>query len=137
MAPWRFRYASLAAAVARARPAAHLRRHRAHFRPLAGLAGDSGSGWPPQSYNDQRWTRTTTALQTYRELHGDLRVPIPFVVPAKAPWPEVCREMTLGETVSSIRSKQRFVKGRPERRAWLDSVGFVWDEREQRGIEEH
>ena len=214
MAPWGLRHpASIAAAVARPlrpagslRPAAeHLRCHRAHFQPIADLAGDSGSGWSSRvvqqqwaplvgalpdyveerghgwvrkgyvtadgyamgadaakarrfarrerlgvadratlidagfewDYGDHRWAVTTAALQTYLDLHGDLRVPKGFVVPAKAhQWPEACWGMTLGETVCNIRSKQYFVKDRPERREWLDSVGFVWDELAHRWAEE-
>jgi hypothetical protein len=52
-----------------------------------------------------------------------------FVVPSKAPWPEACWGMKLGQTVSNIRASEDFVKDEPERRAWLDSLGFVWDGR--------
>jgi hypothetical protein len=72
------------------------------------------------------------ALLAYREVFGDLRVAQSFVVPSEAPWPEACREMRLGETVDTIRAREVFVKDRPERRAWLDSIGFVWDGRRGR-----
>jgi hypothetical protein len=39
-------------------------------------------------------------------------------------------------TVSNIRSHEVFVKDRPERREWLDSIGFVWDGLEHRWTEE-
>ena len=193
--------ASIAAAMARRppgslrpAPAEPLRRYRAHFRPIADLAGDSGSGWSSGvvqqqwaplvgalpdyveecghgwvrrgyvtadgyamgadaekarlfarrerlavadraalidagfewDYGDHRWDRATAALQTYSDEHGHLRVSTGFVVPAKAPWPKACRGMLLGETVHNIRSKHLFVKDKPERREWLDSMGFVW-----------
>ena len=203
--------ASIAAAMARRppgslrpAPAEPLRRYRAHFRPIADLAGDSGSGWSSGvvqqqwaplvgalpdyveecghgwvrrgyvtadgyamgadaekarrfarrerlavadraalsdaglewDYGDHRWARTTAALQTYSDEHGHLRVSQGFVVPAKAPWPKACRGMRLGETVSNIRSHQIFLKGKPKRREWLDSKGFVWDELAHRWAQE-
>ena len=94
---------------------------------------DAGFEW---DYSDHRWALTTAALQTYLDLHGDLRVPKGFVVPAKAPWPKACWKMRLGETVSNIRSQQYFMKDRPERCEWLDSLGFVWDELAHRWAEE-
>ena len=95
---------------------------------------DAGFEW---DYGDHRWAVTTAALQTYLDLHGDLRVPKGFVVPAKAhQWPEACWGMRLDKTVRNIRSQEIFVKDRPERREWLDSVGFVWHVK-RRGVEEH
>jgi hypothetical protein len=51
---------------------------------------------------------------------------VSFVVPSEAPWPEACWEMKLGQTVNVIRAREHFVKDRPERREWLDSIAFVW-----------
>ena len=77
---------------------------------------------------EHRWTEEVEpALLAYQEVYGDLRVPHSFVVPSEAPWPEACWRMNLGETVSRIRCSESFVKDEPERRAWLDSIGFVWD----------
>jgi hypothetical protein len=79
---------------------------------------------------ERRWTEEVQpALLAYREAYGDLRVPQSFVVPSEAPWPEACWGMRLGVTVGVIRGQEVFVKDRPERRAWLDSIGFVWDGR--------
>ena len=58
------------------------------------------------------------------------------VVPSEVPWHKMCWGMRLGRTVSHIRSSEGFVKDEPERRAWLDSIGFVWDELEHRWTEE-
>ena len=66
-------------------------------------------------------------------------MPQRFVVPPELPWPEACWGHKLGQTVmsSDIRSKKEiFVRGRPERREWLDGIGFVWDEREHRWLKE-
>jgi len=81
---------------------------------------------------EHRWTEVVQpALLAYRTEFGDLRVPKSFVVPSKGPWPEACWGMKLGHTVSVIRGQEVFVKDRPERRAWLDSLGFVWSGRNQ------
>ena len=42
--------------------------------------------------------------------------------------------MRLGETVHHIRSKGVYLNGEDaaERRAWLDEMGFVWDDLERR-----
>jgi hypothetical protein len=77
--------------------------------------------------HEHRWReQVQPALLAYREVHGDTRVPVSFVVPSEAPWPEACWGMKLGKTVSDIRGKETLVKGRPERLDWLDSIGFVW-----------
>jgi hypothetical protein len=44
--------------------------------------------------------------------------------------------MKLGHTVVNIRAYEVFVKDEPERREWLDSIGFVWDEHEHRWKEQ-
>jgi hypothetical protein len=87
-------------------------------------------------YKEYRWGRAATALQTYLDLNTHLRVPKSFAVPEEAPWAKQCWGMKLGNTVSDIRSGERFVKDRPERRQSLDDMGFVWDELEHRWAEE-
>jgi hypothetical protein len=87
--------------------------------------------------HEHRWTeQVQPALLAYREVHGNLRVPESFAVPSVAPWPEVCWRMKLGQTVQVIRAEECFVKDRPERREWLDSIGFVWSEYEHRWTEQ-
>jgi hypothetical protein len=76
---------------------------------------------------EHRWTEEVQpALLTYLEEYDDLRVPTSFVVPSEEPWPEACWGVKLGYTVANIRHSEDFVKGRPERREWLDGIGFVW-----------
>jgi hypothetical protein len=86
---------------------------------------------------DWKWQCVLQSLQAYQEVHGDLEVPKRFLVPSEAPWPEVAWGMKLGFRVSGIRSADEHVKHRPERRAELDALGFVWDDREQRWKEVH
>jgi hypothetical protein len=82
--------------------------------------------------NDLRWENDVMpALLTYKEINGDLEVPYAFEVPPSKPWPEHLWGMKLGETVSSIRSKGNYVRNDQERRQWLDSIGFEWDDFER------
>ena len=70
----------------------------------------------------------------YKEVHGDMRVPCAFVVPSSVPWAEETWGMRLGNAVSNIRADGLYLKGdgAAKRRAWLDEMGFVWDEYERR-----
>jgi hypothetical protein len=79
-----------------------------------------------------RWQCVRAALLAYQEVHGDLEVLRPFVVPSEAPWPEEAWGVPLGQRVNNIRSREDFVKDRPEWRAELDALGFVWDDLERR-----
>ncbi len=83
---------------------------------------------------ERRWEEAKSALRTYKEMHGDMQVPIAFVVPSSEPWAEETWGMRLGKTVSTIRSRGDYLKGEDaaERRAWLDGMGFVWDDLERR-----
>jgi hypothetical protein len=82
--------------------------------------------------NEERWEKVVVpALLTYKEINGDLEVPRTFEVPPSSPWPEHLWGMKLGMTVHRIRSAEYFVRNDPERRQWLDSTGFVWDEFER------
>jgi hypothetical protein len=79
-----------------------------------------------------RWQCVLQSLQAYQEVHGDLQVPQPFVVPSEVPWPEEAWGMKLGSRVDHIRHREDYLKHHPERRAELDALGFVWDEFERR-----
>jgi hypothetical protein len=82
---------------------------------------------------ERRWEVTQTALTVYKEAHGDLLVPQSFEVPSSAPWAEETWGMKLGRTVSTIRSKGIYLSDdKPERKEWLDEIGFVWDDYERR-----
>lgn len=75
---------------------------------------------------ERRWDEVISALRAYKAAHGDLEVPQHFVVPATAAWPEHVHGLPLGSRVNKIRFENMCVKGRPERRAELDALGFVW-----------
>eukprot|EP00591_Stephanopyxis_turris_P001962 CAMPEP_0195524990 /NCGR_PEP_ID=MMETSP0794_2-20130614/25162_1 /TAXON_ID=515487 /ORGANISM="Stephanopyxis turris, Strain CCMP 815" /LENGTH=947 /DNA_ID=CAMNT_0040655341 /DNA_START=72 /DNA_END=2915 /DNA_ORIENTATION=+ len=78
--------------------------------------------------NDVRYQKVYNALARYAEIHGDLIVPQPFVVPeGDAEWPESMWGLRLGARVNAIRSQGTFVKAVPSRKDELDSLGFVWD----------
>jgi hypothetical protein len=68
------------------------------------------------------------ALLTYKEVYGDLEVPKMFEVPPSEPWPERLWDMELGKMVDGIRSSEHYVRSDSERRQWLDSKGFEWDD---------
>jgi hypothetical protein len=98
------------------------------------LLDDMGFVWDDFEH---RWAEEVLpALHTYLDLNEHLRVPKSFAVPAEAPWAKQCWGMKLGGTVSNIRSREQFVKDRPERRQSLDDMGFVWDEFEHRWAKE-
>jgi hypothetical protein len=78
---------------------------------------------------ERRWDVAQTALIIYKEEHGDLLVPYAFVIPSIAPWAEETWGMNLGNTVSDIRSQGQYLSDdKPERKEWLDEMGFVWDD---------
>jgi hypothetical protein len=81
---------------------------------------------------ERRWEEVHAALLAYKEVHGNLEVLQPFVVPSEAPWPEEAWGMMLGKRVSNIRASEQHVKYHPERRAELDALGFVWNDYQQR-----
>jgi hypothetical protein len=83
--------------------------------------------------NEEKWEKAVvSALVAYKEINGDLDVPNKFEVPSSSPWPEHLWGMKLGYTVSDIRSSETYVRNDPERRRWLDSIGFEWDPYERR-----
>jgi hypothetical protein len=84
--------------------------------------------------NDWKWEhRVQSAFVTYKEEHGDLNVLQPFAVPSSAPWAEATWGMKLGITVNTIRDQGNYLSNdKPERREWLDEIGFVWDDHERR-----
>ena len=86
-------------------------------------------------HNEWKWRgRVQPALMMYKEVHGDLEVSKAFVVPSSAPWAEETWGMRLGNVVRDIRIKGIYLKGEDaaKRRAWLDEMGFVWDDHERR-----
>jgi superfamily II DNA or RNA helicase len=69
---------------------------------------------------DEAWQRALAALTAYRASTGHCRVPRSHTT---------ADGLKLGRAVSKIRSREMYVKGRPDRRAQLDALGFVWDGR--------
>jgi hypothetical protein len=78
------------------------------------------------------WQCVRQALLVHKEVHGDMEVLRPFVVPSEAPWSEEAWGVKLGHRVNDIRHHGNHVKHHPERRAELDALGFVWDKYERR-----
>jgi len=76
------------------------------------------------------WTMIVGALEVYKDIYGDLRVPSKFNIPDAAPWPRLTRELKLGVRVAAIRSAGRYVKDHPNRKVLLDEMGFEWRLRE-------
>jgi hypothetical protein len=66
-------------------------------------------------------------LLAYKQEHGDLEVPMLFVVSSEAPWPEEAWGIKLGYSVNNIRGSGHYVKDHPERRLVLDALGFRWN----------
>jgi hypothetical protein len=90
--------------------------------------------------NDARFQKVLDGLKRYKEIHGDLLVPQPFVIPEDSPdWPEETWGLRLGARVNAIRSQGTFVKSDPDKRQMLNDIGFVWDppqsQRRKRGRE--
>jgi hypothetical protein len=78
-----------------------------------------------------QWEIAKTALGVYNEEKGNLLVPKIFKVPEGSPWPKETWGMKLGEAVHQIRSRNQYLKSGsgPERRAWLEGIGFLWQAR--------
>ncbi|KAJ1392689.1 hypothetical protein B484DRAFT_340660, partial [Ochromonadaceae sp. CCMP2298] len=84
------------------------------------------AGWDGAAGLVDDWATLFEGLQTYREIHGDLRIPSKFIVPEEDPWPRLARGLKLGVRVAAIRSAGRYVKDHPERKIQLDEIGFEW-----------
>ena len=77
--------------------------------------------------NERGFEELVLSLEAYRKRYGDLNVATTFKVPVgDASWPRQSWGMRLGSRVNAVRSKGRYVEGRPERVARLDALGFVW-----------
>ena len=69
------------------------------------------------------WENVKRALLAYKSFHGDLLVPVSFVIPENADWPEDLWGMNLGLTVNSIRNQGTYSTHRAE----LEEMGFDFD----------
>ncbi|CAM9697873.1 unnamed protein product, partial [Phaeothamnion confervicola] len=68
------------------------------------------------------WDRVRMALDTYRAVFRDLKVPARFAVPDEAPWPEPTRGLRLGMRVAAIRNSGKYKF--PVFKEALRAVGF-------------
>lgn len=75
--------------------------------------------------DEVEWRAMLAAFQMYNAAYGNLKVPLRFVVPALAPWPEQAWSLKLGQKVAAIRSTGKFVHNE-QRRKTLEDMGFVW-----------
>ncbi|OQR82363.1 hypothetical protein THRCLA_23213, partial [Thraustotheca clavata] len=78
---------------------------------------------------EYKWLRNLTALTTYNKLHGNLLIPIKFVVPINDPnWPEETWNLKIGAFVKRLRTRRDNLL--PEHQHELDKLGFVWSQLE-------
>jgi hypothetical protein len=83
-----------------------------------------GFEWKPK---ERHWEGVFLALQTYKRIHGDLNVPLSFVVPNDSKWPSEIWGLELGSTVNGIRYKENFENYKDE----LNALGFEWKPKER------
>jgi hypothetical protein len=76
-------------------------------------------------YND--WNVTYEALETYKQIYGDVSVNKSFTVPNSKEWPRLTRGMELGVKVYDIQHDIDYVKRYPDRAMLLNALGFSWD----------
>ena len=56
---------------------------------------------------DDNWEKNLLALATYEDIHGHLRVPYFFIVPADDDlWPESTHGIKLGRVVNNLRHRK-------------------------------
>lgn len=79
------------------------------------------------AFSKKRFEIVYSALVTYKEIYGDLRIPQVFVVPSEAPWSEDLWELKLGARVNAIRCQGTLVTKDLSRRKMLDDLGFIWE----------
>ena len=83
--------------------------------------------------NERGFDTLVLALEAFHAQHGHANVAASFVVPhGEAAWPQACWGLRLGNRVNAVRSKRRYVEGRPDRAQKLDELGFVWTAHSER-----
>ncbi|CAE8652884.1 unnamed protein product, partial [Polarella glacialis] len=82
-----------------------------------------GFVWNSEEFNFQELM--VPALEWYRREFGNLSVPILYELPESDPVPKLLWGFKLGAAVNKIRSRQGYVKGRPDRQKVLDELGFI------------
>ncbi|OQS07298.1 hypothetical protein THRCLA_20182 [Thraustotheca clavata] len=79
--------------------------------------------------NQFKWDMHLRCLQTFRAIHGHLRVPDRFVVPEDDPrWPKDLAGIHLGHVVHNIRGYG--MESKQARSKELEALGFIWDSHE-------
>lgn len=75
----------------------------------------------------ENWDFVLLALSRYKNLVGDLSIPVDFSIPeGDSLWPRQVWGWRLGRQILSIRSAGSFINDHPNRREQLDSMGFRW-----------
>ncbi|OQR86468.1 hypothetical protein ACHHYP_10512 [Achlya hypogyna] len=76
--------------------------------------------------HESSWLMRLEAYETFKRIHGNLLVPLHFVIPAHSPaWPRHLWRYNLGRDVNRLRLLGEATP--PERKAALDALGFVWE----------
>eukprot|EP01039_Chlorochromonas_danica_P003929 gene3929-4293_t len=94
------------------------------------LLSELGFQWEESSraaLSKKRFEIIYEALKVYKDMYGDVLVPLSFVVPSSPPWPPSTYGVKLGTRVQSIRLQGTFVGNSQERRDMLTRLGFDWD----------
>lgn len=85
------------------------------------------AGFTPDlsSFLDE-WSVVRLGLIRYKEIYGNIRVPVVFVIPKSPEWPPLTWELKLGARFSAIRCAGRYIKDHPDRKKFLDDLGAEW-----------
>ena len=95
---------------------------RQTFNLTKGGQGDPTAMWQSiEARSEMQWQRVKPYLEAFFAKSRHLRMPQSYVAPDG---------FRLGGVVSRIRTNGAFVKGRPERIAWLEERGWVASERD-------
>jgi hypothetical protein len=73
--------------------------------------------------SEDRYDTVKSALLRYKDLHGDMLVPMKFQIDANSDWPQVIWTLKLGQIVNDIRLNNLYDKHYNE----LLSIGFCYD----------
>jgi hypothetical protein len=113
-----------------------MKAERREWLESAGFQWVFAQGRRSAAPRDTEWEIVKSALTVYKNKHGNLLVPRNFEVPQSDPWPQETRGTKLGIAVKGIRGRDQFLKSEsePERRVWLESMGFVWQVRARRRV---
>jgi hypothetical protein len=103
----------------------HSIRYQGAYQDAEKLSRLKKVGFDPQARKRNRYggSLVLSALRHYRELHGDLYVPLNYEVPSDDPrYPPETHGMKLGHVVMHIRNRGSYSEYRDQ----LDSISFEW-----------